>query len=172
MPPQLARTRGAWEEDVWSARKVSIGPIMVSYFCPSLGVAEVESLVTWGTLLGSSKNSLSHQRGSLYIWIYLFSRWSFVSPSSGPGVISTTSFLPPLGQDLKQPHTVFLLLTLIHRTAVTFQTTVLQTSTGCLNISGMNHVSIHLSTKLLGTNPLTWDYKFYRTISLETINVW
>ena len=101
-----------------------------------------------------------------------FSRWSFVSPSSGPGVISTTSFLLPLGQDLKQPHTVFLLLTLIHRTAMTFQTTVLQTSTGCLNISGMNHVSIHLSTKLLGTNPLTWDYKFYRTISLETINVW
>lgn len=31
---------------------------MVSYFCPSLGVAEVESLlVTWGTLLGSPKTS-------------------------------------------------------------------------------------------------------------------
>ena len=31
---------------------------MVSYFCASLGLAEVETLlVTWGTLLGSSKTS-------------------------------------------------------------------------------------------------------------------
>lgn len=61
-----------------------------------------------------------HQWGSppysLHWWISLFSSWSVRSPSSAPGVISVppASFCPR-GQDLKQPHNIFLFLTLIHR---------------------------------------------------------
>lgn len=113
--------------------------------------------------MASSKTSLtpsvvSHLQGLFTLEnLSLFQLIITYVPPSAPDIISTppASFCP-LGQDLKQSHSVFLFLTLIHRKYWQdhsgSQTAALQTSSVSLNISGMNHISIHLSTKLKGTN--------------------
>lgn len=134
------------------------------YYHGDLDLAGVESLlVSQSTLMGSSKTSPTPSAGVSYLQglftlvnLSLFQLITY-DPSSSPDVISTppASFCP-LGQDLKQSHNVFLVLTLIHRKYWQdhsgSQTTALQTSSVSLKISGMNHISIHLSTKLQGTN--------------------
>lgn len=113
--------------------------------------------------MGSSKTSPTPSVGISYlqglftlVTLFLFQLITY-DPSSASDVISIppASFCP-LGQDLKQSHNVFLFLTLIHRKYWQdhngSQTAALQTSSVSLNISGMNHISIHLSTKLRGTD--------------------